>query len=363
MKIITLLQDLGTYLSQRALLQEWLKFSGILVLGLIITWILKQRVVALIQKRFLAKNPALSQKLEAIVSGPLQFIVFAYFLLLGFDQFKGMPPALWQRVHDLYPIINIIALFLFAFRGVDLLAEVLRQRWANENTALDESWARLLGILGRIIVGLIGLLILLGKLGIDYLPLLTGAGFLGAAFALASQSTIANAIGSFEIMMDRLFKEGDHVSFGEYNGFVAKMGLRSIQLISLTGEKITLPNKDLVDKQIRNFTRKGWNCLIFTVGLTYTTPRSGIEEAMRLLRSIGDDHPRVKEPQIFLRNLSAYSVDLQFQCWTDYKNASEFNTILSDLNLAIKERFDQAGLQFAFPTQTLHVIPEVALKS
>lgn len=355
MKFLQVFSDLAHYLSERAALQEWLSFGLILLIGGFITWILNQRVVAFIRSRCEQKSPALSQKWVAVVSGPLQFVIFSYFFVWGFDQFKGMPPTLWQRVHTFYPIINIIAIFLFAFRGVDLLAEFLRQRWAVDNTALDESWAKLIGVIGRVVIALIGLLILLGKLGIDYLPLLTGAGFLGAAFALASQSTIANAIGSFEIMMDRLFKEGDHISFGDYNGFVTKMGLRSIELTALTGEKINLPNKDLVDKQIRNYTRKGRNCLLFTLGLTYGHDRARLERAMQLLREIIEAHPLTSAPNVYFRQFGSSTLDLQVVCWAEYKDNLGFTTILSELNLAIKERFDAEGFDFAFPTTTIHL--------
>jgi small-conductance mechanosensitive channel len=133
------------------------------------------------------------------------------------------------------------------------------------------------------------------------------------------------------------------------------MGLRSITLAALTGEKINLPNKDLVDKQIRNYTRGKFNRTTLSIGVVYDNSRAQLEHALALMESVIRTNPRVDQCETSLRRFADSSVELQAIFWADYKTSPEYNRLVSDIQLALKEAFDQAGIAFAFPTQTVYV--------
>ena len=261
--------------------------------------------------------------------------------------------------------LNGLLILVCSFRIVDIIAQVLRKRWEGETTNLDERWADLIGRVGKLIVALGAGIFIIQKIDptFNILPLLTGVSFVGAAVALASQSTIANAIGSMEIMIDRLFKEGDRISFGEYDGFVIRMGLRSITLAALTGEKINLPNKDLVDKQIRNYTRGKFNRTTITIGVLYDNNRADLEKALKLMETVINANPHVNGCEANLHEFGGSSIDLQAIFWADYKTSSEYNKLLSDIQLALKESFDEAKIEFAFPTRTVYLKSEASGES
>jgi len=340
------------YLVNHADSPDMTRFYLYIALGLLAT-ILARRLTARLLRRFLRNSaPDVLERVTVALQMPVGLLTFSYFFIMAFDAIQDMPHELWMHVHsDLYPILNGLLILICSFRLVDLIAQILRKRWEGESVQLDERWADLIGLIGKIIVSLGAGIFIIQKLDptFNIIPLLTGISFVGAAVALASQNTIANAIGSMEIMVDRLFKEGDRISFAEYDGFVVRMGLRSITLAALTGEKINLPNKDLVDKQIRNYTRGKLNRAQLSLAIPYESNRVQIEKAIALVDSTVRAHSRVGEGETGLRRFVDNGIELQALFWADYKTAEEHNRLLSELQLALKEAFDQAGIALFSP--------------
>lgn len=349
------------YLITHAGSSDLFRFYVYLAVGLLATLLVLRLAGRAVRMTLRKSSPDIQERVSGALRMPLGLLTFSYFFIVAFDAITSMPHELWMHVHsDIYPIFNGLLILLCSFRLVDIIAHILRKRWAGENTPLDERWADLIGSLGKLIVSVGAGLFIIQKIDptFNIVPLLTGASFVGAAVALASQKTIANAIGSMEIMIERLFKEGDRISFDQYDGFVVRMGLRSITLVALTGEKINLPNKDLVDKQIRNYTRGKFNRTILTVGVRYDHTRADLERALACMASAARAHPLVDQCETGLHRFGDNYVELQAIFWAEYKTFSQYNQILSELQLAIKEAFDQGGISFAFPAQTVYLKKE-----
>ncbi len=351
-------RDTIDYLINHAASPDMTRFYIYIAVGLLATLLVERLAGHGVRRILRNSSPDVVQRVTRALQMPLGLLTFSYFFIMAFDAIQSMPHELWMHVHsDLYPVLNGLLILVCSFRLVDIIAQVLRKRWQGEATNLDERWADLIGLTGKSIVTFGAGIFIIQKIDptFNIVPLLTGVSFVGAAIALASQNTIANAIGSMEIMVDRLFKEGDRISFGEYDGFVIRMGLRSITLAALTGEKINLPNKDLVDKQIRNYTRGKFNRTTFTVGVLYDNSRAHLERALALMESAIRANSRVDHCETNLHRFADSSVELQAIFWADYKTSPEYNRLLSDIQLALKEAFDKAGIAFAFPTQTVHL--------
>ena len=96
---------------------------------------------------------------------------------------------------------------------------------------------------------------------------------------------------------------------------------------------------------------------IMTFGLTYDTTPEQMREALTILRDVFTKHKDTEEAVINWKGYGAFSLDIQVVYWCKNLVYAEFLQALEDMNLEIKERFDAAGLEFAFPTQTIHVEP------
>jgi MscS family membrane protein len=334
---------------------EWYAFAGTMLVGTTLALLLGYLIRTRLHKAFPTLSATVVVKIQRAASGPVMLLVFFYFLFRALDVFKGFPGWLWQWKHDNAPWFYGVLIFILAYRMLDAFVEAVRIRWMSEDSELDGDVATMLGRAVKLVFILLTGLVIAQNLGVQVTGLLAGLGFFGAAIALASQATIGNIIGYFEILADRLFRVGDRISFQDCDGFVEMRGLRCVRIRSLYGEKLTIPNKHLVDKQIRNYTRGKFSQIIITVGLTYEAGRGRIERAMALLREILAPVPRVDHLDIVFRQLSAYSLDVQIVLWCDYKTIDEYNAILNECNLRIKEAFDKEKLDFAFPTSTVHV--------
>ncbi|MDX2225812.1 MAG: mechanosensitive ion channel [Verrucomicrobiae bacterium] len=292
---------------------------------------------------------------KKIISRVLKVLVVTFFLSMAVDSME-LPGWLWERFHyTLFPIIYGVAILTLIFRFIDIAALLFKNKISNTQSHVDTNLTNLISRVLKAVTILIALVVILDNVGIKVTAMLTGLGFFGAAIALAAQHTLANVFASVNILMDKMYKVGDRIKFGEYDGFVQDMGLRSTKIRALTGEMIILPNKDISDRQIRNMTRDGASLIETTVSLTYAASRSRIEEAMGLLSGIFEKCPEVVSHSIVFKTFGAYSMDLNCYLMARYTNAGEYSRILTGLNLQIKEAFDAAGLAFAFPTQTIEV--------
>jgi|GEM_PF-1419182 len=358
-RLVGFFHALWLFISSGTNVYEWASFGSIVLVGAILAYVCN-RVVDGPGIRFLRKLrlPGVERLLfpvKLLFLGLLALNIFEKAL----DVFKKMPSWLWQWKEDLtsslYGVVISISIIVFTMRLVDIGVEALRSRWSSESATVDESVALFIGRSIKALLLLIIGVVVLQNAGYQVTGLVTGLGFFGAAMALAAQHTIANTIGYFEILFGRLFKTGDFIAFGDHSGFVQNIGLRNVRIASIYGECINVPNKELVDKQIRNFTRGRNHRLRCDIGLTYDHDREKIEKAMKVLGELFTSIPEVEQHEIVFRKFGDSTLDFQVIYWAKFKTASEFNSIITRVHLSVKEQFDRAGIEFAFPTQTLHV--------
>lgn len=342
---------------------EWVQFASILGTGLLAALVLRQLARRWVQKMLVSPRLVPAEAALGLLSWPLPALVIAYALRVALDSFKGLPPALWTLKQQVLTALLTALILIVGWRAIDLVLCAVLRRFLSEDDHLQDNLLTLLVRSIKLLFAALILLLILQNHGVQILPLITGLGFLGAAVALAAQSTIGNAIGGVEILADRLFSVGHRVQFGEYDGFVVHRGLRSVSIKAVTGEVINVPNKDLVDKQVRNHTREvvrggkklRIHRLKLDVGLVYACTPEQVRQGLGILRDIAEKDDRVHDHATVFRSFGESSLNLELLVWADYQDEHRLNEILTDLNLQIKERFDAAGLGFAFPTRTLHI--------
>ena len=190
--------------------------------------------------------------------------------------------------------------------------------------------------------------------------LLAGLGLGGLAFALAAQDTIKNLFGSMVIFTDKPFGLGDRINYDGHDGVIEEVGLRSTRLRRLDGHQVTIPNGELANKSIHNISKRPFIRRIFTLGVTYDTTHEKVTRAKEILEDILKDHEGMDPkgemlPRVYFSDFSSSSLDFKCMYWYhpaaywDFMNFSEW------VNLEILRRFNEEGIEFAFPTQTIHI--------
>jgi MscS family membrane protein len=203
----------------------------------------------------------------------------------------------------------------------------------------------------------IGVVVALNNAGYDVGAVLAGLGIGGLALAMAAKDTVSNIFGGFTIFTDRPFMLNDRVRVAGFDGTISEIGLRSTRLKTLAGTVVTIPNATFSDSSVENVSAEPSRKVTVNLGLTYDTTPDGIEQAMAILAEIAEADPDLEEKVVISFNaFGDFALNILFIYYIT-KGADIMGT-QTRINLAILRRFTEAGLEMAFPTQTLYHISE-----
>lgn len=228
----------------------------------------------------------------------------------------------------------------------------------------DHSYdAHLLRLTARLAAALSsGALLVYGAnaVGIPALGLVAGFSIGGLAFALASKPSLENLFGGLALFADRPFRVGDFINYGSggQGGWVESIGSRSSRIRALDGTLTTVPNGDLANLHINNFSMRSKCLFLHEIGVRYETSPAQIEWLVAKIYDLLAAHPKVEKapgfPRVVLIGFGASSINLQVRTHVLTSDLSEFLKIQEQLLLEIMRAVDAAGTGFAFPSQTTY---------
>jgi len=256
-------------------------------------------------------------------------------------------------------IFLVLAGTLAAWRLIDLVASVAMARAERTDSRVDDILVRLLTRAFKVFVVTIGFIYGAGALDIPIAPLLASLTVAGVGFSFAAKDTVENFFGSVAVILDRPFDIGDWVVIGETEGIVEQVGFRSTRIRTFYNSQITVPNSNLVRATVDNYGRRRYRRWRTTLGLQYDTPPHKLLAFTEGVRELVRSHPYTRKDyyQVWCHEFGASSLDVMLYLFFE---VPDWNTELRErerLFLDIVRLADQLGVQFAFPTQTLHVFP------
>jgi small-conductance mechanosensitive channel len=211
-----------------------------------------------------------------------------------------------------------------------------------------------LGFIARILVWGLIVLSYLQAMDVEIRPLLASLGISGIAVALALQNILGDLFASITILLDKPFVVGDSIVIGDFNGTIERIGVKSTRLRSVSGEEIIIGNQDLVSSRVRNFKRMRERRQVFTVGVTYDTPRAKVEKIPSILKEIVTAIPETRFDRAHFKSFGTSSLDFEVVYFVEKPDYNTLMDVQQRINLAIFDRFEAEGIEFAFPTQTVH---------
>lgn len=188
--------------------------------------------------------------------------------------------------------------------------------------------------------------------------IIAGLGIGGLAVALAAQDTVRHFIGSFVIAADKPFEIGDRVVVDGHDGPIESIGMRSTHIRTLAGHLVSIPNGELANRTIQNIGKRPHIRRVGNVTITYDTPPEKIQRAVDIVKETIANHEGMREdlpPKVYFNELNSDSLNIIFFYWyhpPDYWKYMEFTEWV---NHEIFRRFNEEGIDFAFPTQTLYL--------
>lgn len=244
-----------------------------------------------------------------------------------------------------------------AYRLTDIFADYFAAKARSTDSKYDDLLVPLLRKTVKVFIVAFGLVFVADNLNVDISSLLTGLGLGGLAFALAAQDMVKNLFGSLTVLLDKPFHVGDWVKIGDVEGTVEEVGFRSTRIRTFYNSLITMPNATLISTAVDNLGARTYRRWKTTLSLTYDTPPERIEAFCEGVRELVRRHPDMRHDSfhVYANEFGAASLDVLLYVFFRTPDWGGELQARHDLFLQILRLAREAGVEFAFPTQTLHV--------
>lgn len=296
--------------------------------------------------------------LVQLLRGPVKIISFVILLHIGMRVYSW-PDVLAELFSKSSKIIVAISITYVLLKAMDLMVGLWYQRTTTpENEQFGKQLLPLIGKSLKLFIVIVVALVTSQNLGFDVTGLIASLSIGGLAVGLAAQDTLANLFGAVAVLVDKPFKVGDRIQLDAVDGTVETIGFRSTRVRNLDGHLVTVPNKTMGNATIVNITARPNIKTVMNIGITYDTPTSGVDAAVRIIEEVYRQHEHTSDLIVSFNRFESSSLNILVVHWwgnTDYK---AYLAGLQQMNLRLKERFDQTGIEFAFPTQTLYLKQE-----
>jgi MscS family membrane protein len=227
--------------------------------------------------------------------------------------------------------------------------------------------ASVLRLARRVIDGLIlftGLLFTLHHFGINLTATLAGLGVGGIAVALAAQKTLENVIAGVSLIVDQAVRVGDVLNFGDLQGTVVEVGLRSTRIRTLDRTIVSFPNGQVANMRLETLSARDMFLFHPVIGVRYRTSPAELRSVMAEIRSLLSTHAATDTSSVRVRfvRFGASSLDVDIFAYLFARDWSSFLEIQEDLLLRVMDIVHKAGVGIAFPSQTLYLAIDTADK-
>lgn len=293
-----------------------------------------------------------------LARGPAKLIAFVVFLHMGLQVF-AWPFWLEVWLKRVLHLLVAVSLTYMLLKVIDTFVARYRQRLAaREDKTFNDQLFPIITKSLKAFVLVVSVLATSQNLGLDITSVLASLSIGGLALGLAAQDTVANLFGAVAVFVDKPFKIGDSIKLDNVEGSVESIGLRSTRVRNLEGSIITVPNKTMGNATITNITRRPAIKTEMNLGLVYDTPAEKVREAVSILEEVYRGHPKTSDLSISFNKFTSTALNIQIVHWWGGLDNKAYLAGMQDLNLAVKDRFDKAGIRFAFPSQTVYLRQE-----
>lgn len=265
-----------------------------------------------------------------------------------------LPGTLRANFTTIVIIALLIQTGLWGTAALQVIIEQYRQRQLDKDPASITTLS-VLNLISKIILWSIIVLLVLDNLGVNITALVAGLGVGGIAVALAVQTILGDLFASLSIVLDKPFVVGDFLIVDDLLGSVEYVGLKTTRLRSLSGEQLIFSNSDLLKSRIRNYGRMYERRVVFNIGVTYQTPRDKLIKIPKIIREAVEQQDKTRFDRSHFKEYGDFALIFESVYYVLGPDYNEYMDIQQAINLHIHEGFEQEGIEFAYPTQTLFV--------
>lgn len=201
----------------------------------------------------------------------------------------------------------------------------------------------------------IGLFMALGILKLDSTvkTLLAGAGIIGLALGFAFQDIASNFISGVILSVRHPFGVGDLIKTKDFYGIVEKLNLRNTILKTLQGQIVFIPNKNVFESPVINYTKSGIRRVDLSVGVSYGDDLEKVRDVtLEAIKGMDVFLPG-KPIELFYEEFGDSSINFTLRFWISFNRNSDFMNAKSEAMMRIKKAYDENDIMIPFPIRTL----------
>ena len=253
--------------------------------------------------------------------------------------------------------LDVVGALIILIGGWAVASWVRRKllRVLERTPRVDQTLRPVIASVVRYVILVFVLIAVLAQFGVQTTSIIALLAAGGLAIGLALQGTLQNIAAGIMILFLRPFRVGDSIDAEGLAGTIEEIGLFTTQMRTYDGIYVEVPNGQIWNRAIRNYSRVTARRLDLVVGIGY---EDDIDKALAALLDLLVKDERVNDdpaPQVMVEELGDSSVNLNLRCWAapgDYWN------LRFDLTKAVKQRLDAEGITIPFPQRDVHLFQE-----
>ena len=312
-----------------------------------------ENVSTVISQNF--KTP-LSSALFQVIYKPLRWKI----LLIAFTASYAILDFSKQTNKIYYTLegtLNIILLGWTIILLINFFHKSYKHFYKHNSVDMKDTFVKLSVTAAKVLTVTIIFMMLLQTWGYDIKGLLASLGLVGMAIALAAKDSARHIFGSIMIFTDSPFKVGDWIKTQDVEGTIEEIGMRSTKVRTFAQALVAVPNGNLADSAILNWSKMGKRRVKMTLGLTYSTSSAQMQNILKDIRNLLKNDKDVHQQTIHIYFSEFADSHLGVFCYFFTKSTDwgEFMRVRERLYLEIMKIVEDNQSSFAFPSQSIYI--------
>ncbi|MBV9932597.1 MAG: mechanosensitive ion channel family protein [Alphaproteobacteria bacterium] len=261
------------------------------------------------------------------------------------------PPGLMSVVHAAFVVAFAIQAAVWAR---ELVLGYLEHRvGANEGHSTLGSAVSIIRLLVTVTLFAIAIILILSNLGVNVTGLVAGLGVGGIAIGLAAQGIFSDLFAALSIIFDKPFRKGDTITFGQVNGSVENIGLKTTRVRAVSGEEVVVANAKLLDQQIHNFARLKRRRIVLKFGLATSTPPDKCRQVPDIAAKVVGEQPKTGLVRCGMTGFGDSSFEFELQADVQSTDYDVTFATRNAIAIGLMEALGAAEIEFSNPSQTV----------
>jgi len=329
---------------------------GVFVLFMLLRGLLSRFFLAWLRAITNRTQTPLAGKVLDTAEPPIKFIpvVMGAFFAIQILDLEGTASVMADKLTR-----SLVAFTIFwaLYRAVGPLNSVMHNLDSLFSAELVDWLAKVI----RVLVIVVGAAAVLEIWGIEVGPIIAGFGLIGVAVALGAQDLFKNLIAGLLILAEKRFSKGDWIQVdGVVEGHVETIGFRSTMVRRFDKAPVMVPNSQLSDTAVVNFSAMTHRRIRWIIGVEYRTTVDQLRQIRDQIAAYIDGSPDfapASEVSTFVRidSFADSSINILLYCFTKTTKWGEWLEIKERLAYKVKDIVEGAGAGFAFPSQSIYL--------